>query len=144
MASRVQGMQVPDRSQDFLLLSERGAVPNSGWGPQESLCPSPSPLKEDTSLKAKGSVTTGPVTAERTWSKGLILGMIEDPYCTETCSDVKESACRGPGSSPRLGRSPGERNGNPFPYSCLENSMDRGAWRATVHGVAKSWTRLSS
>ena len=39
--------------------------------------------------------------------------------------------------------SSGEGNGNPLQYSCLENSMDRGAWRATVHGVAKSWTRLS-
>ena len=38
----------------------------------------------------------------------------------------------------------GEGNGNPLQYSCLENSMDRGAWRATVHGAAKSWTRLSS
>ena len=37
----------------------------------------------------------------------------------------------------------GERNGNPLQYSCLENSMDRGAWRATVHGASKSWTRLS-
>ena len=42
------------------------------------------------------------------------------------------------GSIPRLGRSAGEGNDNPFLYSCLENSMDRGAWRATVHGVAKS------
>ena len=41
-----------------------------------------------------------------------------------------------------LGRSPGEGNGNPAQYSCLENSMDRGAWWATVHGVTKSWTRL--
>ena len=38
---------------------------------------------------------------------------------------------------------PGEENGNPLQYSCLENSMDRGAWQATVHGVTKSWTRLS-
>ena len=38
---------------------------------------------------------------------------------------------------------PGERNGNPFHYSCLENPMDRGAWQATVHGVARSWTQLS-
>ena len=42
-----------------------------------------------------------------------------------------------------LGRSPGEGNGNPLQYSCLENPMDRGAWWATVHGVAKSWTLLS-
>ena len=38
---------------------------------------------------------------------------------------------------------PGEGNGNPLQYSCLENSMDRGAWQATVDGVAKSWTQLS-
>ena len=42
-----------------------------------------------------------------------------------------------------LGRSPGVGNGNPLQYSCLENSMDRGAWQATVHGVAKSQTRLN-
>ena len=45
------------------------------------------------------------------------------------------------GSVPGLGRS-GEGNGNPLQYSCLENPMDRGAWWATVHEVAKSWTRL--
>ena len=39
-------------------------------------------------------------------------------------------------------RSPGEVNGYPFQYSCLENPMDRGAWWATVHGIAKSWTQL--
>ena len=47
------------------------------------------------------------------------------------------------GLIPALGRSPGEGNGNPFQSSCLENPMDRGAWQATVHRVAKSWTRLS-
>ena len=47
------------------------------------------------------------------------------------------------GSIPELGRSSGEGNGNLLQYSCLENSMDRGAWQATVRGVAKSWTRLS-
>ena len=49
---------------------------------------------------------------------------------------------RDTGSIPGLGRSPGEGNGNSLQYSCLENPMDRGAWRATVHRVAKSWTRL--
>ena len=60
-------------------------------------------------------------------------------------SDGKESACSvgDPGSTPELGRSPGEENGYPLQCSCLENPMDRGAWGATVHGVAKSWTRLS-
>ena len=60
-------------------------------------------------------------------------------------SEVKVSACDAgdPGSIPGLGRSPGEGNGNPLQYSCLENPMDRGAWRAIVHGVAKSQTRLS-
>ena len=48
-----------------------------------------------------------------------------------------------PGSIPRLGRSPGEGNGNPLQYYCLENPMNRGAWQATVRGVAKSRTRLS-
>ena len=43
-----------------------------------------------------------------------------------------------PGSIPGLGISPGKGNGNPLQYSCLENPMDRGAWRATVPGVAKS------
>ena len=60
-------------------------------------------------------------------------------------SNGKASACNAgdPGSIPGLGRSPGEGNGYPLQYSCLENSMDGGAWWATVHGVAKSWIRLS-
>ena len=45
-------------------------------------------------------------------------------------------------SIPELGRSPGEGNGNPIQYSCLENPMDRGSWWASVHGVAKSRTEL--
>ena len=57
-------------------------------------------------------------------------------------SEGKESACSAkdldliPGSE----RSPGEGNGYPLQYSCLEISMDRGAWQVTVHGAAKSWT----
>ena len=52
-----------------------------------------------------------------------------------TVGDLEES-----GSVPGSGRSPGEGNGNSLQYSCLEHSMDRGAWRATVHGVAESDT----
>ena len=44
------------------------------------------------------------------------------------------------GLIPGLGRSPGGGNGNPLQYSCLKNSMDRGAWQAIVYGVTKSWT----
>ena len=53
------------------------------------------------------------------------------------------ASVRDAGSIPGSGRSPAEGNGNPLQYSCLENSMDRGVWRSTVHGVAKSWTQLS-
>ena len=57
-------------------------------------------------------------------------------------SDGKESACSAGdlGSIPGLGRSPGEGNDNPIQYSCLEKSMYRGAWWATVHEIAKTQT----
>ena len=60
-------------------------------------------------------------------------------------SEGKESACYAgdTGLIPVLGRFPGEENGNLFHYCCLENSTDRGAWWATVHGIAKSPTRLN-
>ena len=69
------------------------------------------------------------------WWKVLCLGFLGG-------SDDEESACNAGdlGSVPWLGRSPGEGNGNPLQYSCLENSMDRGARWATVHGVEKSQT----
>ena len=55
-----------------------------------------------------------------------------------TAGDIRD-AC----SMPASGRSPGEGYGNPLQYSCLKNPMDGGAWRATVHRVTKSQTRLS-
>ena len=62
------------------------------------------------------------------------------------CRDSEESACNSgdPGLIPGLGRFPGGGHGNPLQYFCLENPMDRGAWQATVHGVPKSQTQLSS
>ena len=63
--------------------------------------------------------------------------MVKNP--PTNAGDVREV-----GSIPGLGRSPGEGNGNPLQYSCLENSMDKGAWRGTVRGVAKSQMRLST
>ena len=58
--------------------------------------------------------------------------------------DGKDSACNAGdrGSIPGSGRCPGEGNGSPLQHSCLENPMDRGAWRGAVHGVAKSQTQL--
>ena len=72
---------------------------------------------------------------------------LKDAYSLESYvqpggSDGKASACNAgdPGSFPGSGRSPGEGNGNPLPYSCQENSMDGEAWWTTVHGVAQSRT----
>ena len=62
--------------------------------------------------------------------------MVKNPPAN--AGDIKDT-----GSIPGLGRSPRGGNGNPLQYSCLENSMDRGAWWATAHGVTKSQTRLS-
>ena len=60
-------------------------------------------------------------------------------------SEGKESACNVGDmcSVSRSGRSPGEGNGYPLQHSCLENSMDRGAWQATIHEDANSWTQLT-
>ena len=75
------------------------------------------------------------------------LDMIEWLFCRGfPCSSLsKKSACNAGdlGSIPRLGRSPGEGNGSPLQDSCLENPIDRGAWWATVHGIAKSQIWLS-
>ena len=61
-------------------------------------------------------------------------------------SDGKESACNAGDMGLILGsgKSPGGGNSDSLQYSCLENSMDREDWQATVHGIAKSWTRLSN
>ena len=75
------------------------------------------------------------------WNLEVNLHLLRLP-CS---SNGKESACDAgdQGSIPGLGSSSEEGNGNPLQYSCLENSMDREAWRATIHRVAKSRTRLS-
>ena len=78
-------------------------------------------------------------------------------YCLQTSYDVLRTNARKPGfmvknppsrqdagSIPGLGRSPGEGNGNPRQYSCLENPMDRGGWRATVQGVEKELDLFAS
>ena len=74
-------------------------------------------------------------------NKSIYQALFKDPGGSE----VKASASNvgDQGSIPGLGRSPGEGNGNPLQYSCLEHPMDGGAWQATVHGITKSRTRLS-
>ena len=71
-----------------------------------------------------------------------LLSFLECQWGVPGGSDGKESACNAGdlGSAPGLGRSPGEGNGNPLQYSCLENPVDRGAWQGTVHRVTKSQT----
>ena len=70
---------------------------------------------------------------------------VERPWGFPGGSESRESACiaEDQGAIPGLGRLPGERNGYPLQYPCLENFTDRGAWWAIVHGVTKSWTQLS-
>ena len=93
-------------------------------------------LLYEISRKGKSRETEGGFVGVRGWGRGLRKGG----------SVGEESACNAgdtgdAGSIPGLGRSPGGENGNPVQYSCLENAMDRGAWGATVHGVAKSQTQ---
>ena len=66
------------------------------------------------------------------WASQVLL-VVKNPLANE--GDIRDV-----GLIPGLGRSPGGGHGNALQYSCLENPMDRGAWRATVHRVAKSWT----
>ena len=83
-----------------------------------------------------------------TFLNGDLSSCLSPSLGSPRSSDGKESACNAgdpstacagdPGSIPGSGRSPEEGNGNLLHYSCLVNSMDKGAWRATVHGVAKS------
>ena len=79
------------------------------------------------------------------WDDPLEKGKSTHSSMSFPCgSDGKESACNAGDldSIPGSGRSPGEGNGNPFEYSCLENPVGRGAWQSIVHGVAKTQTRL--
>ena len=87
----------------------------------------------DTSQKEFFQATLAKVETSRTIQPGFPAGSVE-----------KESTCNAGdmGSIPGLGRYPGEGNGNPLQYSCLENPVDRGAWWAVVHRVTQSRTRL--
>ena len=90
--------------------------------------------KSRTRLAAKQQQNTGFTSVMVLYGRFPSGSVVENP--TNDAEDV--------GLIPGLGRSPGEGNGKPLLYSCLEIPMDRGAWRATVHGVTKSQTRLST
>ena len=84
------------------------------------------------------------------WKEGWVNPLTTDrnqcfPESFPGGSNGKETAfnAREPGSIPGSARSPGEGNGNPLQYSCLENPMDRKAWRAPVHGVTENQAQLS-
>ena len=72
----------------------------------------------------------------------IILGMAYSVATVIKNAPANSGDLRDMGSVPGLGRCPGGGHGHPLQYSCLENPMDRGGWQATVHGVAKSLTRL--
>ena len=98
------------------------------------------------SLIQYGLILTNYICEDCCQSHSEVLGgcnILEEYYLGFSgSSDGKESACNAgePPWIPGLGRSPGEVNGTPLQYSCLENPMDRGAWWAIVPGVAKSRT----
>ena len=76
--------------------------------------------------------------------KVLLNGAVLNPMCRRPGASVVKNTSANAGDTgliPGSGRFPGEENGNPRQYSCLENSMDGGTWQATVHGVTKSQIR---
>ena len=111
----------------------------SSWGCKES-----NTIEQLKWTKLNCVLATG-LSDESHFPSKLLLAIICQINGFPGGSDSTESACNAgdPGLIPGLWRSSGEGNGNPFQYSCLENSMDRGAWWATVHGVSKSqiWLR---
>ena len=154
-------------------MAAHQAPPSLGFSRQEhwSGLPFPSPMHESEKWKWSRSVVSDsyqphglqPTRLFHPWGfpgkstgvgchcllryKGLMKWFyLQTSWSFPGGSDSKESSYNAgyKGSIPGLGRSPGEGNGYLFQFSCLENLMDRGAWWAAVHGVAKSWTQLSN
>ena len=101
---------------------------------------------------AKASPCQLPVSSARSMAHGLwlvfniIISLTRASQVVLVVKNLPANAgdTKDTGSIPGSGRPPGEGKGNPLQYSCLENSMGRGAWQATVHGAVKSWTLLST
>ena len=138
-------------------VGDLGLIPGSGRYPEEG---DGNPLQysclENPMDGGAWQATYHGVTKSRTrlsdWSDLSILktslhiwGQVMCTKSFPSGSDGKESACYvgDLGSIPGWGRSPGDGNGNPLQYSCLENSLDKGVWWSVVHGVTKSWTQLT-
>ena len=98
--------------------------------------PQQQPLQATSLMKTKGSQQNC-TEKHDTCRASPVAQLVKNPLAN--AGDASDA-----GSILGSGRSPGEGNGNPLQCSCLENSMHRGAWRAIVHGVTKSWTRLSA
>ena len=121
----------PYRRRDLPNL-DRVLFPNQSFRPKEWMFP---------------LVRLGPTPIHCAWGTGRIDAIQTLKRASQVMLVVKNTPAnardvRDLGSIPRTGRSPGGGHRQPTPYSCLENSMDRGAWQATVHRVAQSWTWL--
>ena len=128
-------------SQESASVGDTSSIPESGRYPEEG---NGNPLQysclENPMDRGAWGATVHGVTKSRTG-----LSDFHFHLCFLGGSVGKESTCHAgdPDLIPGSGRSPGEGNGNPLQYSCLENPMDRGAWQDIVHGVTKSQTQLS-
>ena len=107
-------------------------------------------METPSSTKFIGSPRKNKSVASKKWSVFWYLFKLSYAVSTLRASLVAQMVKRLPAMQetwvrfPGSGRPPGEGNGNPLQYPCLENPMVRGAWQSTVHGVAKSWTWLSN
>ena len=119
-------------------LEGRAEYPSPSPGP----CPCMSPLPRQPLPLSTISWHPEALTLELV-RPGLNLPLISLGARGDSVVKNQPANGRDVGSASGPGRSPGEGDGNPLQYSCLENPMDTGAWRATVHGVTKSQTRLS-
>ena len=133
MAQTVQNL--PTKWWDPGLISELGRSPGGGYGnPLQDSC-----LENSMDRGSWQATVHGVTESDRIeW-----LSTAQHIHiCLPRCLSEKESSYQWMGSIPGMGRSPWEGNGNPLQYSRLRNPMDGGAWRAIVHGVAKSGTWL--
>ena len=113
---------------EWVAISYPGYLPNPGIDPS---CPT---------LQADSLPSEPP--GKPTWLR-WVLNRTSPGSAVSKESACQRRKCRRRGLVPGSGRSPGIQNGNPLQYSCRENSVDRGAWWATIYGATKSWTQLS-